>query len=554
MGNQVFNTDVVVVGSGAGGMTAALVAKHAGLEVLIIEKTRYYGGSTARSGGGIWIPVNYLMREAGVDDSFEQARQYLQSTIGNRSPQVNQDAYLEYAPKMIEWLRDNSEVQCTYMKGYADYYPEEPGGKKEGRGLEPKLFNGRLLGEDLAFLRPPFVEAPGGLAFTAREYQQIGMIMRTWSAKTTALRAGFRHIGALLTGKKMLMLGQALAGRLRLSVKNREIPLWLNTPMSELIIEGSRVTGLIAQKDGVQIEIHASKGVILAAGGFEHNLAMREKYLPPPESSEWTVASEGNTGDAILAGIKAGGAVDLMDDAWWGPSSKPPGEPPFFHVGERGYPGLIIVNQLGERFTNESAPYIDVVHAMYANHSPTSPHIPSYFIFDQRYRDRYLFGLLLPRLPIPKKYLSNGYFKRSNTIEALESQLGLPPRKLADTITRFNSFAKSGVDLDFHRGESAYDHYYGDPTVKPNPNLAPLDKPPFYAVEALPGDLGTKGGLVIDEFARVLDENGRVIPGLYCTGNNAASVMGNSYPGPGGTIGPAMTFGYIASQHIAGNH
>jgi 3-oxosteroid 1-dehydrogenase len=312
------------------------------------------------------------------------------------------------------------------------------------------------------------------------------------------------------------------------------------------------VTGLIAEKDGAQIEIHASKGVILAAGGFEHNLLMRQEFMPHPESTEWTVASEGNTGDGILAGMEAGGSVDLMEDAWWGPSSKPPGEPPFFHVGERGYPGLIIVNQQGERFTNESAPYIDVVHAMYTKHSPTTPHIPSFFIFDQRYRDRYLFGLLFPRQPIPKKYLSNGYFKRSDTIEALELLLGIPPRKLAETIARFNRFAKSGVDLDYHRGESAYDHYYGDLTVKPNPNLAPLDKPPFYAVEALPGDLGTKGGLVIDGFARVLDKKGKVIPGLYCTGNNSASVVGNSYPGPGGTIGPAMTFGFIAARHIAG--
>ena len=552
MNEQVHSVDIAIVGSGAGGMTAALAAHEAGLSALVIEKTRYYGGSTARSGGGIWIPCNHLMRAAGVADSFDEARTYLQGTVGERSPLASREMFLSQSVKMIQWLDRKSDLQCSYMQGYADYYPELPGGKVQGRALEPRLFDGNALGADLARLRPPVIPIPAGLTFTAGEYKQLGLVMRTWQGRGTALRIGLRLLGARLTGRKMLMMGQALIGRLRLSLKKRGIPVWLDAPMKELIVEGGRITGVRVEKDGQPVEVIARKGVILAAGCFAHNLDMRLKYQKQPVTTRWTVASEGNTGDGILAGQRVGAAVDLMDEAWWGPSSLPPDTAPFFHVAERGFPGLIMVNQKGRRFTNESASYVEVVQAMYRLHTDDDPHIPCWFVFDQRYRNHYVFSSLFPRQPVPKQMLDSGYVRKAGTIAELAGQLGMDATTLEATVTRFNGHARAGVDPDFGRGDSAYNRYFGDPTNKPHPNLAPIDKAPFYAVQVVAGDLGTKGGLVTDEYARVRREDGSLIEGLYCVGNNSASVMGTTYPGPGCTIGPAMTFGYVAARHAAG--
>ncbi len=545
-------TDVVVVGSGAGGMIAALAAHAAGLEVLVVEKTRYYGGSTARSGGGIWIPCNHLMQAAGVADSFEAARSYLQATVGERSAQASRDMFLRQSVRMIEWLDRKSDLHCSYIQGYSDYYPELPGGNALGRALEPELFDGKALGPDLALLRPPVIPIPAGLTFTAGEYKRLGLVMRTWQGKRTALRIGLRLVGAWLTGRKMLMMGQALIGRLRLSLKKRDIPLWLDTPLQDLLVDGGRVTGVRVEREGQPLDLVVRKGVILAAGCFAHNLEMRLKYQKHPISTDWTVASEGNTGDGILAGQRAGAAVDLMDEAWWGPSSLPPGTAPFFHVAERGFPGLIMVNQKGCRFTNESASYVEVVQVMYRLHTEENPHVPCWFVFDQRYLDNYVFASLFPRQPLPQAMLDSGYIRKAATVAGLASQLGMDAAVLQETVNRFNGHARAGHDPDFGRGESAYNRYFGDPTVEPNPNLAPIDKAPFYAVKVFPGDLGTKGGLVTDEYARVRREDGSIIEGLYCVGNNAASVMGAVYPGPGCTIAPAMTFGYVAARHAAG--
>lgn len=543
--------DLLVVGSGGGGMTAALVAKKMGLNVLVIEKTELYGGSTARSGGALWIPNNYLLAEDGINDSFERAYKYMQNTVGDRVSQKLQDTYLTHAPQMVIWLRDNTCVEFQRMPDYADYYPERPGGLAASRSLEPVPFNGKRLGAELAYLRKPMAEAPGGFSFSGSDYQKIGMLTSTWSGKATSIKAGLSWMGDRITGARSLTMGQALSGRLRHAMQLAGIPLWLNTPFQELIVEDDRVVGVVAQMDDGPVRILARKGVILAAGGFPHNLEMRQKYLPSPASVEWTVACSGNTGDAIQAGIRLGAATDLMDDAWWGPTSRPENEDPFFHVGERGYPGGLIVNGLGQRFGNESAPYVDVVHSMYAKNSAESPHIPSYFIFDQRFRNKYLFGAFLPMAPFPRRYYENGYIQRATTIAELARQIGIDESNLVTTVKHFNQFALTGLDIDFGRGESAYDNYYGDPSVKPNPNLAPLIKPPFYAVKMWPGDLGTKGGLVTDEWARVLLADGNPIAGLYATGNTMASVMGNSYPGAGATIGPAMAFGYLASQHAS---
>lgn len=552
MTNWDYTTDVIVVGTGGGGMTAALVAKQAGLDVLLVEKSEYYGGSTALSGGGLWIPNNYLLQRDGLDDSFEKAQTYLKHTVGNRTAQSLQDSYLINAPEMVKYMVSNSHVRFHRSVGYADYYPERPGGMNDGRAIEGSPFNGKKLGTDFEQLRPMSLKAPAGLAFTASEYNKLGMITSTWAGKWTAIKVGLRTFFNLLVGIKYLALGQALVARLRLSVKDENIPIWLNSPLKELIIENKTVVGILVEKDNKQVRIRANKGVILAAGGFEHNQEMREKYQKAPINHTWSSASPANTGDAIQLGMKIGAKTDLLDDAWWGPSSVPPNAPVMFHVGERSYPGGIMVNAAGKRFTNEAASYVEVVHAMYENHTDEVPHVPSTFIMDSRFRSKYIFGTLFPMQPIPKEYIESGYFKQADTIEDLAKQTGINPQTLIETIERFNQFARNGVDEDFRRGDSAYDRYYGDPTVKPNPCLAPIEKPPFYAVQMVAGDLGTKGGLVIDEHARVLSETGSVIDGLYATGNNTAAVMGNTYPGAGSTIGPSMTFGYVAAKHLAG--
>ena len=545
------STDVVVAGTGGGGMTAALVAKQAGLDVLMVEKSACYGGSTALSGGGLWIPNNHLLQQDGLDDSLEKARTYLQHTIGDRTPQSLQDAYLANAPEMVRYLVEHSHVRFHRSKGYADYYPERPGGMADGRAIQGSPFAGGKLGKDLDQLLPMGIKVPAGLAFTASEYNKLGMITSTWAGKRTALNVGVRTVFNVLTGVKYLALGQALIARLRLSLKDENVPIWLNSPLRELVMEDGACVGVVVEKEGKPVRIRANRGVILAAGGFAHNQAMRERYQKPPVNHTWSSATAANTGDAIQAGMAVGAKIDLMDDAWWGPTSVPPNAPVMFHVGERAYPGGIMVNAAGERFTNESASYVEVVHAMYEKHTAAVPHIPATFIMDGRYRRKYIFGTLFPLQPVPASYLESGYFKRGDTLEELAHRCGLDPQALVATVERFNRFARRGVDEDFQRGESAYDRYYGDPTVKPNPCLAPLEKPPFYAVQMVAGDLGTKGGLVMDEHARVLREDGSVIPGLYVTGNNAASVMGNTYPGAGSTIGPSMTFGYIAARHIA---
>jgi 3-oxosteroid 1-dehydrogenase len=343
---------------------------------------------------------------------------------------------------------------------------------------------------------------------------------------------------------------------LRRSLMDRGVPLWLNTSAHELVVEDGRVVGVVAEREGRRVRIRANKGVILAAGGFEASQSMREKYLPNPTRAEWSCGNHFNTGDAINMGLAVGATLDLMDDAWWGPTTIVPGEPHArMLVIEKSLPGSMLVSKRGERFVNEAAPYIDVVNAMYKRHTPESPCVPAYLVFDATYRKKYPCGPVLQASQQPDRMLPKAlrnYFKKADTLDGLAAQLGVDAAGLKATVAKFNEYARTGTDLDFHRGETVFDRYYGDEKVKPNPCLAPIETPPFYGLEAYPGELGTKGGLKTDAHARVLRESGEPVPGLYAVGNCSASVMGHSYPGAGSTIGPAMTFGYVAARDAAG--
>ncbi len=541
--------DFVVAGSGGGGMTAALVAKLNGLNSLLLEKTNYYGGSTALSGGGIWAPGSYLMAEADIPDSIENGLLYLEDTVGNRVPKSKLKAYVTKVNEMMEYLKKNTHVEFQIMHGYPDYYPESPGGTDGGRALEPVLFEGKKLGRIFDEMRPhPYLPPP--LAFTLVDWKRVSMSRSDPLNIIKSLGFFFRTFINIILRKKHRTFGLALIASLRLSLHEQDVPVWLNSSVKDLIVEDGKITGVEIERNNKALRIRAKKGVVFAAGGFAHNKKMREKHFRQPANTKWTSACEGNTGDAIQIGIKAGAAVDLMDDAWWGPTTTAFDGPPLFLVMERSYPGAILVNSKGERFVNESAPYIDVVHAMYNENSNDSVSIPAHFIMGHRYRSNYFFGILPPGIT-PKKYIEQGHVNKAESLEELATQIGVDPQGLIKTLKKYNKFTMTGKDEDFKRGDSIYDRFYSDPKVKPNSCLAPIDKPPYYSIKIYPGDLGTKGGLVTNEYAQVLKDDGSVIKGLYAIGNTSASIMGNSYPGPGVTIGPSMTFGYIAAIHAS---
>jgi len=549
-------TDLLVVGSGGGGMTAALIAKDHGLDALVIEKANVYGGSTAMSGGSVWVPNNHLMQQAGLQDSPEEALAYLISITAGKVPEDRLRAYLAAAPAMLSYLEKHSHVRFQMVPGYSDYYPDVSGARPGGgRTIEAAPFNARRLGHMRRYLRPLPHQARlfGRMMATAYDaHLMLDSSLRGRFRAAAIFAAYFLNPArSLASTDTRLTLGNALSARLYLSLENRGVPLWLNTGARHLILDKGRVIGLEANRAGRTIRIRADKGVVLAAGGFARNRAMRDKYQRQPISNAWTVACPENTGDAIQMGLEAGGTLDLMDDAWWMPTSLVPGEEmPNMIIVERSLPGSIVVNAAGKRFTNEAAAYIDVVKDQYARHWDGENSVPAYLIMDRRFRRRYPTSPMLPGFT-PKKYVRSGYLKVADTLEGLAQQCGIDPAGLVAEVTKFNRYAASGSDPEFGRGARSIDRYYGDPAVRPNACLAPLDRPPYYAIELWPGDLGTKGGLVTDAQARVLRQDGSPIEGLYATGNCAASVMGHTYAGAGATIGPSMVFGYVAALHAS---
>lgn len=546
--------DVIVVGAGAAGLSAAITAAAQGLTTVIIEKSPYWGGSTSRSGGGVWIPNNSVLKRDGVDDTPDRAREYVKAIIGEHAREDRIDAYIDRGPEALDFLMKHAPLDLEWVKNYSDYYPEAPGGRIGGRSVEPRPFDARALGDDLDTLHPQYTKAPLNMVVLQSDYRWLNTGIRHWRGPARIAKVGGRFFWARSRGKKLIAMGAALAAELLLGVRQAGVPLRLNTGLVDLLTDDGRVVGVRAESDGKQFDIRAEKGVILACGGFEHNVEMRRKYQREPIGSDWTTGAPSNTGDGINAGIKIGAAVSLMDDAWWGPTIPLP-RGPWFALSERSVPGTFIVNMRGERFMNESLPYVEAVHQMYGGEfgqgDGPGENVPGWLIFDQTCRNRYLFAGINARQPLPKKWFDSGVVVKADTISELADKIGVPADALTTTTERFNGFAKSGVDADFHRGESGYDHYYGDITNKPNPSLGLVRKAPFYAVKMVPGDLGTKGGIDTDATGRALRPDGSVIEGLYAAGNTSAPVMGHTYAGPGATIGPALVFGYLAALDAA---
>ncbi|MEV0170958.1 3-oxosteroid 1-dehydrogenase [Streptomyces sp. NPDC050803] len=542
--------DVVVIGSGAAGMTAALTAAGQGLSCVVLEKAGTFGGSAARSGAGIWIPNNSVILAAGVPDTPAKGAAYLAAVVGPDVPADRQRAFLQHGPAMLSHVMAHSPLRFRWMEGYSDYYPELPGGLPNGRSVEPDQLEGNLLGAELARLNPPYMQTPAGMVVFSADYKWLALAAVNAKGAAVATQCLARGTAAALRGEKPLTMGQSLAAGLRAGLLSAHVPVWLDTPLTDLHIESGTVTGAVVTRNGTPALVRARRGVVVGSGGFEHNAAMRERYQRQPIGTDWTVGAKENTGDGIRAGERAGAALGLMDDAWWGPAIPLPGQS-YFCLAERTLPGGLLVNASGARFVNEAAPYSDVVHTMY-DVNDTDPAIPAWLIVDQNYRNRYLFKDVLPTLPFPDAWYDSGAARKAWTLDALATSIGVPSAALRTTVDRFNSLALKGKDSDFRRGDSVYDHYYTDPSVLPNSCLAPLWLPPYYAFRIVPGDLGTKGGLVTDARARVLRDDGSVIPGLYAAGNASAAVMGHSYAGAGSTIGPAMTFGYIAAMDLAG--
>ena len=550
--------DVLVVGTGAGAMTAALRVHDQGGRTLLIEKTAQYGGSSAMSSCLVWVPNNHLMPTVGIQDSPEEAWDYLKGTTDGAVEDERLLAYRDKGPEMLRYVTGNTHAEFIGLPEYPDYYPRVDGSKPGGRSVEPAHFDARQLGDDFLNLRSQNLQMQvmGRLGMTAVEARMVltgqpgGMPLFAKLVLRYMMDIPWRFRS---TRDRHPSGGNALIGMLRLSLRDRNIPLWLNTAAKELVVEDGRVTGVVASKDGRTLRIRATRGVVLGAGGFEGSQKMREEYLPNPTRAEWTCGNPHNTGDVIRMGQDLGAGLGLMDDAWWGPTSVVPGEEQArMLVIEKSLPGSILVNKAGQRFCNEAAPYIDIVNAMYANHSEASPCVPAYFVFDATYRKKYMCGPILQGTATPdwlvRKFFRQGYLKKAATLDDLAKQLGVDSAGLKASVASNNEYSHSGQDPDFQRGDNIYDRYYGDALVKPNPCLGPIEKPPYYAIEAFAGELGTKGGLTTDAAARVTKESGAVIPGLYAIGNCSSSVMGRSYPGAGATIGSAMTFGYIAAD------
>lgn len=536
--------DVIVVGSGGGGLVAAIAAAERGARVAVLERSAKFGGTTAYSGGKIWIPDNHHMRRLGIPDSREAAARYLLRVCGNDYPEMI-DAYLQYAPEMAAWVEAETPLAFYPCVNYPDYHPAFDGATLGGRALDAVPFAASGLGEHLPHVR----RSPTFLPFTHEEWE-------TWRYPANF---DWNLIGERIAND-VVTTGAAIAAALVQGCLERGVTLYRNTRGVRLLTESTsrpldsstpriRISGIEVEQDGQRRALAAQAGVILACGGFDWNPDLQRRFLRGPALG--AASPPGNEGDGISMGMAIGAQIGNMSEAWWAPLLQVPGEEvdgqPLYRamINERGLPGSIIVNGRGERFVDEAHNYNDITKTFH-HFDPVAyawPNLDAWLIFDETFHQRYSVATIMPGETVPD------WVPRAATPAALAEQIGVDAAGLERTVARFNGFAREGEDGDFGRGGNPYDQYYGDPRVGPNSNLAPLETPPYYAVKVLPGMLGTKGGLVTDPDARVLDLAGEAIPGLYACGNTAAFWLGRGYPGPGASIGPAMTFGYLAARH-----
>lgn len=551
--------DVLVVGSGAGGLLAALVAAEQNADTLIVEKEAEWGGTSATSGGGIWIPASDQAREAGFDDRADDAFTYVRALSADNVPDANIRAFVDNAAPMLRWMGAHTDIQyCAFP--YPDYHAENPGGSPTGyRTHMPLPLDGRALGDDVRTLRfaSPAASLFGYLNWHFDEtYILLFRSPGWWWHLARSLARYWLDLPFRFTSRKdrRLTLGNALVGGLREALNARKVPLWLESPLEELVEDRGRIVGAVVRRGGKTMRIGARKAVILAAGGFDKNQAMRAANAPLYPSALRSGGTAGNTGDTIRAGQRAGATTLNLQSTWAAPVFYVPGEDRGrLCTIERALPGCLMVNQKGERYLNEAASYHVVGQQMARREAEYGDASPTWFVFDHRYRHKYPVGPLMPLMPDWfQRGEVRGILKKGRTIAELAADMGIDADALEATIARFNGFAGKGEDEDFARGAAAYDKMYGDPSVTPNPCLAPLAKAPFYAMPIYPGDIGTNGGLLTDARARVVGQDGKPIGGLYAIGNNAASAMGESYPGAGVTIGPALTFGYLAARDALG--
>ncbi|MGN7715108.1 FAD-dependent oxidoreductase [Agrobacterium radiobacter] len=537
-----YTYDVVVAGSGAAGLTAAITAAERGYSVLVLESTDRWGGTSAISGGGVWIPNNSFGKAKGLKDSREEALTYLKAIVGDHGAATSQarlEAYVDRGPEMVDYLA-RLGLKWVAIAPYPDYHPEKPGGKI-GRTLETAIANGKELGPWLKSMRQPDRAPPIEFATTLAP----AMLMATSSLKGLLTGAYVMMFNTFwrLTGRVPLSRGKSLVAGLWQIAKKHGVEMWLDAPYDEIVFDGDRASGVVVRRDGKKVVVNAREAVVLATGGFSRNDPLRRKYHNIGE--RYSMAPEGIDGKAIEDGFKIGADMAMLDIAWWMPTVLDENDGRDMLAIERGMPHSIMVNEEGRRFINEAADYMTVGGVMAEMNRERE--VPVWLLADARFRKKYLFANF-PGGVTPQRLIDSGYFIKADTIEELARKCGLKADVLKQQISRFNRFVDANDDRDFHRGASAFDRYYGDPGMT-NPNLGKIEKAPFWAVRVYPGDIGTKGGVVTDEIGRVL-RNGTPIPGLFASGNATASMMGESYGGAGATIGPAMVFSYLAMKSL----
>lgn len=545
--------DFIVVGSGAGSMCAALKMRNAGKSVLVLEKTDLVGGTTATSGGVMWIPNNRYMQAEGIDDSREKAIDYLDAIIGDKdnmpgASRERRETYVDQAPATLEFLISQG-LRFRRVPHWPDYY-QAPGEVQQGRTVVSELFDLNLLGKEWkSKLRPGFIPAPAYL----EEAMQLPNMKRSSAARKTLLKVIGRTLWSRLSGKHLVTAGHALQAQLLHRALDSGVEVRVNAGVSKLILDKQRVAGVVVNGT----EIHAELGVLINAGGFAHNDNMLSQYAPPV-TSEWTNAITGDTGEMIQEGMRIGAAVAHMDKVLGSPVSLPPEAPDMKPPmqGDLSKPHSILVDQSGQRFMRESCSYMALTNGILARHK-VSPAVPSWMILDSQYLGKYMLAGTMPNKKKINHWIEKGFLLQGDSLSALAKACNMEANALSATVTRFNGFVDQGVDEDFGRGSHIYSRWLGDSLHAPNETLGKIEQGPFYALRIYPGDLGTFGGLLTDKHARVVREDGSIIDGLYATGTSTASVMADIAPGAGGSIGPAITWAYVAAKYAlasATNH